>query len=162
MTRYGSLSQEDFLQQVSDPHVLLVERKSVRDSDSGFLTVKFTKEILAESGERKTFVLPVKKREGSNAFAMMITVGRAANNDMVVEHQKISKFHAYFRNSGAAWSICDADSRNGTIVDGVQVPTGQQGLAIQTGSRIKLAKVIDLEFFEPSALFDRLQADPSR
>src|SRR5262245_52871916 len=56
------------------------------------------------------------KREGANPFAAMVTIGRASNNDVVLEDPGVSKFHAYVRASGAEWLITDAGSLNGTFV----------------------------------------------
>ncbi|MGE0708744.1 MAG: FHA domain-containing protein [Planctomycetota bacterium] len=155
--QYASLSEEEFLRQIKEPHVLMVERRNLRESESGFMTVKFTKEALAESSETRTFVLPIKKRAGSNAFGMMITLGRAPNNDLVVDHQKISKFHAYFRDAGSSWLICDADSRNGTVVDGVPLEPGQQGRPVHSGTRVKLGQVVELVFYLPKELYKKLK-----
>ena len=63
-------------------------------------------------------IAPLRKRPGGNAFTGMITVGRADNNDLVISDGTVSKFHAYFRRLGQRWTITDANSRNGTMVDG--------------------------------------------
>tara|TARA_R110002072_G_C7663980_1_gene509857 strand:- start:39 stop:542 length:504 start_codon:yes stop_codon:yes gene_type:complete len=155
---HGGLSREQFLNQVDVPHVLITQTAGARDT--GFQTVKFTKEAVSESGERKgAMVLPVRKRPDANAFGMMITIGRATNNDLVIEHQKISKFHAYFRQAGEEWRICDANSRNGTEVGDIPVEPGQEGLPVYSGSRIRLGKAVSLVFLEPTDLYTRCLAD---
>tara|TARA_B100000965_G_scaffold391803_1_gene400300 strand:- start:151 stop:672 length:522 start_codon:yes stop_codon:yes gene_type:complete len=149
------LSRDDFLAKVGVPHILVTEKQAVRDEEAGFMTVKFTKEVLSESAEAQTFVLPVRKRPDANAFAMMVTLGRAPNNDLVLDHQKVSKFHAYFKQLGEKWVICDANSRNGTVVDGLELQA-QIAHPLRSGSKIKLAKVIDLVFLTPEELFQRI------
>ncbi len=63
-------------------------------------------------------------RKGSseqNAFAFGITVGRTRNNDVVVEDNSVSRFHAYFvcdLRSGQ-WRLVDAESSNGTFLNEV-------------------------------------------
>src|SRR6266849_10245303 len=43
-------------------------------------------------------VFEVKKSPNkTNAFAMGITVGRTGNNDVVLEDNSVSRFHAYFQ-----------------------------------------------------------------
>ena len=63
-------------------------------------------------------VAPLEKRAGANAFASMITVGRARNNDLVFNAGGVSKFHAYFTVgvSGEA-SVIDVESTHGTFVN---------------------------------------------
>lgn len=155
---HGSLSRDQFLNQIDVPHVLVTQTAVA--PNAGFQTVKFTKDAISASGERKgAMVLAVRKRPDANAFGMMITIGRAANNDLVIEHQKISKFHAYFREAGTEWRICDANSRNGTEVGEIPVEPGQEGLPLYSGSRIRLGKAVSLVFLTPADLYTRCLAD---
>ncbi len=64
----------------------------------------------------------VAKQAGSNAFAMMITVGRAANNDVVLDVPNVSKFHGFFVQRDGRWHLQDADSSNGTSIAGERLP----------------------------------------
>jgi hypothetical protein len=61
-------------------------------------------------------VHPLVKKPGA-AFADMITVGRTANNDVVLGDVTVSRFHAFFRRRGDRWILCDAGSKNGTRLD---------------------------------------------
>jgi len=58
----------------------------------------------------------VAKRE-INAFGLGITVGRTRNNDVVINDERISRFHAFFQARDGAWVLSDAGSKNGTFVD---------------------------------------------
>ena len=62
---------------------------------------------------------------------------------------------AYFKQLGEKWVICDANSRNGTVVDGLELQA-QIAHPLRSGSKIKLAKVIDLVFLTPEELFQRI------
>lgn len=158
LASHGGLSQEEFLARVDVPHVLITQTAAGRETS--FQTVKFTKELVSESGERRgSMILPVRKRADANAFGMMITIGRATNNDLVIEHQKISKFHAYFRQVGSDWRICDANSRNGTQVGETDVEPGQEGLPVYSGSRVRLGKAVSLVFLAPADLYARCHSD---
>lgn len=158
VAQYGALPEGEFLSRITDPHVLITQSQGARDS--GFMTVKFTKEAVTESGERRgAMVLPVSKREGANAFGMMITIGRAANNDLVIEHQKVSKFHAYFRKAESGWRVCDANSRNGTQVGELTLEPGQEGHEVRSGQRVMLGKAVELVFLSPADLYARLKKD---
>ena len=64
--------------------------------------------------------LEVEKRP-INAFGLGITLGRTRNNDIVVNDERISRFHAFFRLAEGSWLIADAGSKNGTFLYGVKV-----------------------------------------
>jgi hypothetical protein len=84
-----------------------------------FGTMSLSKESLI-SADMGLYVFPLKK-QANNAFAMMVTVGRAANNDIVLPYDGISKFHAYFSNLPGGWTLVDAKSTNGTYIEGRRV-----------------------------------------
>ncbi len=68
----------------------------------------------------ESLVLPVRKRDGANAFSSLVTIGRSPNNDLILPFKGISKFHAYFTYDGG-WLMWDAKSRNGTSIQGRQL-----------------------------------------
>lgn len=154
--QHKDLSREEFLAQIQEPYLLLIRSSTRSGSGSGFHTVKFTKEAVDEAAGGVANLIPVRKRADGNAFGIMITMGRASNNDLVIPNQKISKFHAYFRQMGSSWRISDANSRNGTFLNGLEVPK-DQGTEITNGGRIKLAKTVELIFYDPSGLYERVQ-----
>ncbi len=49
-----------------------------------------------------------------------VTVGRAEDNDIVLEHDSISGHHAKFANIDGQFHLIDLDSTNGTFADGVE------------------------------------------
>jgi pSer/pThr/pTyr-binding forkhead associated (FHA) protein len=57
----------------------------------------------------------------NNSFGLGITVGRTRNNDLFINDERISRFHAFFQVRDGAWVISDAGSRNGTFVDGTRL-----------------------------------------
>jgi len=58
-----------------------------------------------------------------NAFQRRITVGRTANNDIVLDDQSVSRFHAYLQqDERQEWTLTDAGSRNGSFVSGRRLP----------------------------------------
>lgn len=61
--------------------------------------------------------LPVVKGKAS-IFVMGITVGRTENNDVVLRHEQVSRFHAYFTHGAEGYALVDAESKNGTSVGG--------------------------------------------
>lgn len=103
---------------------------------------------------RDVRVFPVRKQE-SNAFSLMVTLGRAANNDIVIDHPGISKFHAYLRCIGSQWSLSDANSSNGTSVNGARLP-GEHSRILTSGDELVLGDVVQLQFLDAQGMFDTL------
>jgi hypothetical protein len=68
---------------------------------------------------RVHFAFALRKPASSDAVSDRISVGRARNKDLVLRHQTISKFHAWFEtgDDGALY-LSDAESRNQTRVNG--------------------------------------------
>ena len=52
-------------------------------------------------------------------------IGRAAANDLVIDSQRVSRFHAVVTIGDAFVSIRDLDSRNGTAVNGSRIDVPQ-------------------------------------
>ncbi len=84
-------------------------------------------------------VLPVRKVQAP--FPSMITVGRTANNDIVVPDVSVSKFHAFFRTADGTLTLADAGSKNGTQVRGEPLAAKGAGVAVQPGDSVKLGEV---------------------
>jgi hypothetical protein len=99
------------------PHGFLVLRSIViGKAGLDFHTAVFDPKMLGESMTER-ILIPLLKRGELLAFAK-ITVGRTQNNDIVLDAGSISKFHAFFRIERDGYSLIDAGSTNGTIVDG--------------------------------------------
>ena len=62
-------------------------------------------------------IVPLCKKLGT-PFVDLITVGRAANNDICLSDASVSSFQAFFRPRAGLWYLCDASSTNGTKIDG--------------------------------------------
>lgn len=105
-----------------------------------------------------TYVCPLVKRD-VNKFASMITLGRAANNDIRINLPSISKFHAYFTHvqSNNTWFIADANSSNGTWVSGERLKGDRSRIKLANGASIKLGQDVQLRFFEAKSFFEFLR-----
>jgi len=74
-----------------------------------------------------------------NAFQRRITIGRTANNDIVLDDASVSRFHAWLEFLNEQWVICDAGSRNGSTVSGKKIApraptTLSNGLPVRIGA----------------------------
>lgn len=91
-----------------------------------------------------------------NPFANMITVGRAANNDVVLAHSSVSKMHAHLSSSAAfGWVITDNKSTNGTFVEGMRLPSGGKA-PVPDGTAILFSPDVRATFHKPEGLFQLL------
>lgn len=87
------------------------------------------------------------KRPGSNAFATMITIGRAANNDVEVPAKDVSKFHAYVRTEAdGTMSFTDAGSSFGTTLDGRKLEPRFERAPLVDGVEIRLGSTVRMVF----------------
>jgi hypothetical protein len=68
---------------------------------------------------------------------LLVRVGRAADNDVTIPDQRISRYHAQLRWSPSGWLVSDLDSTNGTFVDGERVAPGEPR-AVRAGSVLRL------------------------
>ena len=79
-------------------------------------------------------VLAIKKRQ--TAYPNMITLGRAPNNDVVIQDGLVSKFHAWFRAGDGSVAIADAGSANGTRVNDVLLVANGEPKPLAPGDKI--------------------------
>src|SRR5581483_607894 len=138
----------------------LTEPETAQKQDSSvprFGTMSMNKEnlVFAEAG---LYVFPLRK-QATNAFAMMVTVGRAANNDIVLPYDGISKFHAYFSNLGGGWVLVDAKSTNGTFLEGRRLsPDTKEKLdTTRPVTELSFSSAINCKLYSPESFFDLMQ-----
>jgi pSer/pThr/pTyr-binding forkhead associated (FHA) protein len=88
----------------------------------------------------------------------MITLGRAANNDIRLNLPSISKFHAYFTHvqSNNTWYVADANSSNGTFVNGERLKSDRNRLKLENGAAIRLGTDVTMRFFESKSFYEFL------
>jgi pSer/pThr/pTyr-binding forkhead associated (FHA) protein len=67
-------------------------------------------------------------------------VGRAPDNDLVIEHHQISALHAFVHHHGGRLFVEDRGSRNGTLVRGVRIAGGQR-VEVARGESVELGPV---------------------
>jgi pSer/pThr/pTyr-binding forkhead associated (FHA) protein len=71
-----------------------------------------------------------------------ITVGRAANNDIMLDDPTVSRFHAAFQQEArtGVWHLHDAESQNGTFVDEARVDA-RIPAPLASGTRLRFGEV---------------------
>lgn len=73
----------------------------------------------------------------------VITIGRWADNDVVVDDRWVSRYHAHIRRDGERYLVEDLDSKNGTLVNGQRI-TGPVALA--DGDEVQVTPLVKLTF----------------
>lgn len=145
-------SLADFVEEAAEPDFssfccepLLIVSPFEPDDDAGFKTLKGG----AEQTPGLSFsVARVKKRPRANAFAMMITIGRASNNDIELKARGVSKFHAYLRQEGGRWLLTDSGSTFGTTVQGAPLQPRVEHRPLATGDEVRLGTDVRLVFVD--------------
>jgi hypothetical protein len=91
------------------------------------------------------------KRPG-NPFPHFVSLGRSANNDVVVALDSVSKLHGYFTHGAEGWAFTDHGSTNGSILNGRAVERMQR-TSLADGDRLKIGAGVTLRFLVPESLY---------
>ncbi len=110
-----------------------------------------------ESQIAETLVIEIHK-QASTAPANMICVGRAANNDIVLASNTVSKLHTYFLASedGESYEIVDANSTNGTVVNNRRL-IAHKNQPLVNRDQIQFGPSIHMIYLTPKGFYDLLQ-----
>jgi FHA domain len=95
------------------------------------------------------------KRPG-NPFPQFVSIGRAANNDLVLAIDAISKFHGYFTCEHDRWALTDYRSMNGIEINDVRLDPGA-ATPLSDGDRIRFGGRLRALFLSPGGLYGRLR-----
>lgn len=88
---------------------LLLKKTSPQAHDVAALVAASTKLLL----------MPLRRSTASSST--IITIGRMNGNDVCIRHPDVSRFHAFLHEDDG-FALVDADSTNGTFIDGVAAP----------------------------------------
>lgn len=77
---------------------------------------------------------------GTNPFGMGVTVGRLETNDVILDDESVSRFHAWFEVRAGAWSLVDAESVFGTRVAGTAI-AARTPTRLFDGARLRFGRV---------------------
>ncbi|HZU95213.1 MAG TPA: FHA domain-containing protein [Planctomycetota bacterium] len=84
-------------------------------------------------------------KSARNPFRQMITIGRSANNDIVLDDKSVSKVHGYIVKTDFRYWIHDQPSTNGTFLDGSRVPT--TGMPLSDGAKLSFGPRLVFSFY---------------
>lgn len=136
--------------------VLLLERLGDGAEASWERTGAFFVGKQPEAHDPPVFFVEKVPRTG-NAFALGVTIGRVESNDIVIDDSSISRFHAWLQlDPKKGWMLCDAESKNGTQLDGEPLTSGAK-VPLRDGAVIGLGHAA-LRFLLPQTLVELLKA----
>ena len=90
-----------------------------------------------------------------NAFQRRITIGRTANNDIVLDDSSVSRFHAWIEQDNANWVLVDAGSRNGSTVAGRKVVA--KAPSVLTNGLVLRIGALQLTYYTAQGFLEMLQ-----
>ncbi|HUJ28454.1 MAG TPA: FHA domain-containing protein, partial [Myxococcales bacterium] len=90
--------------------------------------------------------------------APKVTIGRGAENDVVLNDGGVSRLHARIEKQGSAWMLLDNGSANGTELNGATIDKPRQ---LRAGDRIGVGPVT-FEFSSAEGGETRITAAPAR
>lgn len=104
------------------------------------------------------FLVPIRKRDRETAFLERITVGRARNNDIVLRHKTVSKFHAWWEydKDGGLW-LRDAESKNFSFANGAVVRN--EPVRIEMGAVVRFGSV-EATICSAETLWELISGEP--
>ena len=159
--KHGQAPSEGFCR--SNPHPCLVEthvqtyggaqRFQTRAGAEAFeamIQEGYAREIKPEAK-----VFPVAK--STPTFPDKISVGRARNTDILVPDGDLSKLHALVHRQDGGFAISDADSKNGTFVNGRRLESGETR-ALHNDDLVWFGPRISFRFLMPQTFHARLVA----
>jgi CheY-like chemotaxis protein len=98
-------------------------------------------------------------RKSTRTAPDQITVGRTRENDVVIDHQHMSRFHAFFVEKDGVMTLTDAGSHNGTWVAGrLLSPNGAPSAPMASGDIVRFGE-LELTFMSPSGCWDVLRVN---
>jgi hypothetical protein len=150
------LAREEFLRRYAHPFLLTLSQDQDTNENPGFGTISGNiRKVLVDNEFSNARVLLVTKR-AANAFSMMVTVGRAENNDIIIRNGKVSKFHAYFNEIGGQWALTDGNSSNGTYVNNERLVPNTR-YPISDGTDLSFSTDLAFRFIAPESMFNQIQ-----
>lgn len=142
--------------EAAHPEPAVVVEPFEAPSEGGFHTIRLSAPPAGALGLQLGWL---RKRPGANAFDSMVTIGRAKNNDLVVDAPAVSKFHAYVQaESEGGLVLMDAGSTYGTTVNDKPLAARTGRVLLKARDVIGLGGVVRMTYFTSGELYDLLSA----
>jgi hypothetical protein len=152
------LTEPEALKRALDVPLLYWELPATSHKDEDAWMGTASGAYLKEPRAGEPVVFEIRKAQGkANAFAMGVTVGRIDTNDIVIDDNSVSRFHAYFQKDARThqWQLVDAESKNGTWVGPLKLSPNERA---QVGDETKVRfGDVELIFLTGDGLIERIK-----
>jgi hypothetical protein len=154
------LGRDEFLAAAAPAALVRYRSDLNEDAKNGLHTLTIDEEIeetlpfgreMSDAVELEVY--PLTKKPGAS-FPDRITIGRTANNDIVIADTSVSRFHAYVRRDKNAWLVADAGSKNGSWLRGEALEARREK-PLASRAVVKVGEV-ELTFFVATDLYAAL------
>ena len=121
-----------------DVRITLADRVPPMEERTGEMSIARLQEMLAHKDRPETRAyLIVESERTFNLTESTVRIGRALDNDLILEDRRISRHHAQLRQRYGRYILQDLGSRGGTKVNGFPV----QEIVLRPGDMITLSGV---------------------
>lgn len=96
--------------------------------------------LSSEGGERRMLLHRLDTDERISLGPSGVTIGREANQDIVIADSRVSRHHAVVRADGSGWAVVDDGSSNGTRLNGSAI-AATCAMKLQAGDSIEIGPV---------------------
>ena len=161
----AELDREAFMEQVKEP-VVVFDEIGEESREGQFQTINTAPDKIgptAANGDEGDLLSQgaskwACKLVTGSKFACILTLGRAANNNLRINVPSLSKFHAYFTYVAKekAWYLADANSSNGTFLNGQELPPSHGKVKLENGALMRFGPDITARFLDPDGLWEKL------
>lgn len=117
-------------------------------------TAEFPPPLNVPDEKPKLVALAVRSGGGRNDH---ISVGRTVDNDIPLQHMRISRHHAHFAQVDIHWTLFDDGSRNGTWVEETRLPPKGAGHPLSLGQAVRFAE-LEFTFLDAGRCWELLRS----
>ena len=154
-----TISYEYFLEHYRHAFLVTMEYSEEEEEENSneFVTLAEDQSLLNPVQDKMKLHRVYEVKKNKRLYSSKISLGRAGNNDIVLDSSAISKFHAYFLRAGdSKYFLVDANSTNKTWVNQTQMEPSKQ-VEIFDRDMVTLGKNATFQFFLPSTFYSYLR-----
>lgn len=154
------LSSEDFEDSHGNAFLMLTAAELHRPAGPSMTVVNLESDDETSDHTAGLSLLAYPIHSTERSVGHLITLGRTANNDVVIPDISVSRFHAFAKEvEGGGLAIQDAGSTNGTLVNSDSVPSQGHGppMELKSGDSVRLGQV-EFSYLDAHSLLDFLRA----
>jgi response regulator RpfG family c-di-GMP phosphodiesterase len=148
-----SQAQNKATADILDPEMLQAIQDAMREKTEARQTGRYV------TTPRRSSAIALAIRGGADGEAEKISVGRASEVDVFIDHATISKRHAWFLRVPGGFRVSDAGSRNGTWVSGQLLePNGPPSSIVQSEDSVRFGE-LEFTFLKSTSAWDVLRVN---